>query len=232
MTGDESDAVARRYARRGTPDRYALLRPDVWPADQERQRALLRCFARRGWADPSLLDLVEVGCGAGGQLLEFLRIGLQPERITGIELLPDRIALARRRLPAALRLIEGDALEAGLADDSADVVYVGTVFSSLLDAGYRARLAAAIWRWVRPGGGVLWYDFTVDNPRNPDVRGMPRAELRRLFPHARIEARRVTLAPPLARAVCRWHPALYGVLNTLPLLRTHCLAWLEKPDDR
>jgi len=50
-----------------------------------------------------------------------------------------------------------------------------------------------------------------------------------LFPAARITHRRVTLAPPLARLVCRVHPGLYRVFNALPLLRTHRLAWLEKP---
>ena len=30
-----------------------------------------------------------------------------------------------------------------------------------------------MWAAVKPGGGVLWYDFTVDNPRNADVRGVP-----------------------------------------------------------
>jgi hypothetical protein len=39
----------------------------------------------------------------------------------------------------------------------------------------------------------------------------------------------VTLAPPLARAVCRGHPALYPAFNALPLLRTHALAWIGKP---
>jgi hypothetical protein len=39
----------------------------------------------------------------------------------------------------------------------------------------------------------------------------------------------VTLAPPLARAACRLHPALYPLLNALPLLRTHRLAWIGKP---
>ena len=36
-------------------------------------------------------------------------------------------------------------------------------------------------------------------------------------------------APPLARAVTRIHPALYRWFNALPLLRTHVLAWVEKP---
>jgi hypothetical protein len=29
--------------------------------------------------------------------------------------------------------------------------------------------------------------------------------------------------------VCAWHPSLYPVFNVLPLLRTHVLAWIEKP---
>ena len=93
---------------------------------------------------------------------------------------------------------------------------------------HAATLAAAMWRWLAPGGAVLWYDFTVNNPRNPDVRGVPLAEVRTLFPKGRITARRVTLAPPLARAVCRIHPRLYPLLNAMPLLRTHVLAWVVK----
>jgi len=82
---------------------------------------------------------------------------------------------------------------------------------------------------VKPGGGVLWYDFTVDNPRNRDVRGVPEARLRQLFPQSQARVQRLTLAPPLARAVVRVHPALYTVFNVLPALRTHVLAWIAKP---
>nr|NLZ41036.1 class I SAM-dependent methyltransferase [Comamonadaceae bacterium] len=151
-----------------------------------------------------------------------------PARLAGIELLPERLAEARAVLPAALTLLEGDAAAAPIAVASQDLVLASTVFSSLLERAFQQRLADAMWSWVKPGGAVLWYDFTYDNPRNPDVRGVPLARLRELFPRARIDARRVTLAPPLARALCRVHPALYGVANALPLLRTHVLAWLGK----
>lgn len=226
----EPEAVAARYARRTDDGRYNLLRPDVWQTVQERQRALLRMFARRRIADLGALRLLEVGCGAGGNLLELLRLGFAPDRLAGIELLPARCAQARAVLPQALRLIEGDALQADVAEASQDIVFVSTVFSSLLDDGFQQRLAAAMWRWTKPGGAVLWYDFTVDNPRNPDVRGVPLRRVRMLFPQAAaIDARRVTLAPPIARAACRVHPSLYTALNALPLLRTHLLAWVAKP---
>ena len=108
-------------------------------------------------------------------------------------------------------------------------MFQSTVFSSLLDDDFQQRLAAALWRWTKPGGGVLWYDFTVNNPRNRDVRGVPLARVQQLFPQAVMTTRRLTLAPPLARAVCRLHSALYPVFNALPLLRTHVLVWLQKP---
>jgi SAM-dependent methyltransferase len=226
---NEADAVAQRYARRAATDRYSALRPDVWQTLHERQRALLALFARLGWADLSNKRLLEVGCGGGSNLLELLRLGFAPQHLSGVELLPERYAQARHVLPAALALHAGDALQLELPVDSQDAVFVSTVFSSLLDDAFQQRLAAAMWRWVQPGGGVLWYDFTVDNPRNADVRGVPLARVRALFPEGRVQARRITLAPPIARAVTRVHPALYKLFNALPPLRTHVLAWIAKP---
>ena len=224
----EPDAVTERYARRAPTNRYSLLKPDVWQTVQERQRALLRLFVRLGWAELSGKTLLEVGCGSGGNLLELLRLGFAPELLSGAELLPERAAQARRCLPGVLRVREGDALQMALAPASQDVVFVSTVFSSLLSDAFQQQLADAMWHWVKPGGGVLWYDFTVNNPRNPDVRGVPLARLRALFPQGVVQSQRVTLAPPIARAVTRIHPGLYPVFNAVPLLRTHVLAWVAK----
>ena len=228
-SADDRDAMAARYARRGAPERYSFLQPDVWQAVQERQRAMLGCFKRAGWTTLADKQAIEVGCGAGGNLLELLRLGCMPERLTGIEFLPERAAHARHVLPAALRLIEGDATQADIPPGSQHLVLQSTVFSSLLDTATRTALAAAMWRWLAPGGAVLWYDLRVNNPRNADVRGVQLTEVRALFPQARVHARRVTLAPPLARAVCRVSSSLYPLLNAVPFLRTHVLAWIEKP---
>ena len=226
----EIDAVRDRYARRARADeRYRLTHPAALLALQERQRAMLALFARQGFGDLAQLRLLEVGSGGGGNLLELLQLGFLPEHLAGIELLPERHAAARARLPEAVQLVCGDASAEPVAAASRDIVLASTVFSSLLDDAFQQRLAAAMWRWLKPGGGVLWYDFTVDNPRNRDVRGVPPARIRALFPEAQVESRRVTLAPPLARAVCRVHPGLYTLFNALPPRRTHLLCWLGKP---
>ena len=229
IPGGEPQEVAARYARRASTDRYSLLRPDVWQTIHERQRAMLQLFVRLGWHDLGTRRVLEVGCGSGGNLLELLRIGFAPSNLAGIELLPDRFSQAMQVLPSGVTLMQGDASIAKFPDESEDIVLQATVFSSLLDAPFQWRLAQAMWRWVRPGGGVLWYDFTVNNPRNPDVRGVSVSRIRELFPQGRMRVQRLTLAPPIARRVCALHPSLYTVFNALPLLRTHVLAWIEKP---
>ena len=227
---EETRAVAERYARRAGSERYSLMRPEVWQMLHERQRAMLQLFAHSASNTTGLAEwrVTEVGCGSGGNLLELLRLGLSPEHLTGLELLPERHAQARRVLPQATQVWLGDACQAPVEPGSQDLVLAFTVFSSLLDDAFQQRLADAMWRWVKPGGAVLWYDFVVDNPRNPDVRGVPLGRVRQLFPQARLDVCRVTLAPPLARAVCRVHPGLYTLFNAVPGLRTHRLAWLGK----
>ncbi len=226
----ELDAIAARYAERGArrvDQRYSWLKPDVYMSSFESDRIMLQLFSRVGLTDLPCLRVLEVGCGSGGNLLRLLRWGFDPANLVGNELLPDRLAAARRRLPAEVALIGGDACE--LACGSFDIVYQSTVFSSILDDPVQARLANHLWKMAKPGGGVLWYDFCYNNPRNPDVRGVPVRRIRALFPQATPVIKRVTLAPPLSRAVTRLSARLYTVFNALPMLRTHVLCWIPKP---
>lgn len=232
---DEPAAVAERYARRDAERdarRFSLFDPAALQAHQERQRAMLALWRAHGWHALAGRDIAEVGCGTGGNLLDLLRLGAEPRRLVGIDLLPERVAVARAALPPAVRVVEGDATEAGIAAGSQDAVLAFTVFSSLLDDGAQQRLAAAMWRWVRPGGGVLCHDFCVHSPGNADVRAVPVARVKALFPEAHCTVRTLTLAPPLARAAARLHATLPAALNAVPLLsralRTHRLCWLVK----
>jgi SAM-dependent methyltransferase len=227
----ESRAVKERFARRDRSldaRRYTPLAPWVYLAEQERERAFIRTFTKFGHHPVSDRALMEVGCGTGRNLLQLIRLGFAPEKIQGIELIPDRAREARRLLPAAVRIHEGDAATLPLPSSSFDIVMQSLVFSSLLDNRYQELLANRMWDWVCPGGGVLWYDFVFDNPANPDVRGVPSRRIDELFPEGRIRKWRVTLAPPVGRAVTQIAPALYGLLNMIPWLRTHLLCWIEK----
>jgi len=231
MNETEPQAVRARYERRKTQvarDRYSLLNPDVWYSVAERQRGMLRFFAKYCGGTLDEVRLLEIGCGTGGNLLEFLRLGFRPENLLGVELLEDRVEIARKVLPSGL-VQQADAMAISLPPASYDIVFQSVVFSSLLDDAFQRDLANRMWSLVRPGGAILWYDFVYDNPRNPDVRGVSVARVQELFPDGEMAFRRVTLAPPLARRVCKVHPMLYPLCNSLPFLRTHVLAWIRKP---
>jgi SAM-dependent methyltransferase len=227
----EADEVKRRFARRSltlSADRYSALQPEVLLWMQERERALIRLLRSQAPKPLAELGVLEIGCGSGGNLLELIRLGFDPANLVGNELLAERAASARARLPEKVRVLEGDALALPIDDGSMDIVYQSTVFTSLLDAGFRAALAQRMWNWVRPGGSVLWYDFVYDNPSNPDVRGVSMKSVRELFPAGEVTFHRVTLAPPISRRVSRIHPMAYHLLNTIPWLRTHVLCWIRK----
>jgi SAM-dependent methyltransferase len=230
---DPGAAIAAQYARRDTAAderRYSLFDPAALQAHQERQRALIGLWRAHGWYSLSGRSITEVGCGTGGNLLDLLRLGATPALLQGIELLPERVVLAKGLLPGATTVLAGDATNAPVEPASQDAVLAFTVFSSLLDDDSQRALAAAMWRWVRPGGGVLVHDLAIGNPRNRDVRGVPVSRLHLLFPGAPMRVRRVTLAPPLARMLGRLHPGLPGLLApALHCLKTHRLAWIPKP---
>ena len=228
----EAANVRDRYARRDAgrdANRYSLSDPYALAAWQERQRKMLSMLADAKLNDFSVLDVLDVGCGNGGNLLDLLRLGVTPERLQGIELLPERAEAARAVLPATCRISNEDALTLQSPAASQDVIVLFTVFSSILSDAVQQQLAAQVWHWLRPGGAVLWHDFVYDNPRNPDVRAVPLQRVRELFPEAQMRKQRVTLAPPLGRPACRVSPALYPLLNAVPLLRTHVLCTLAKP---
>ncbi|MBV7539618.1 bifunctional 2-polyprenyl-6-hydroxyphenol methylase/3-demethylubiquinol 3-O-methyltransferase UbiG [Acidovorax sp. sic0104] len=231
MTMQEPDAVKARYGRRDAATdeaRYSLYgNAAALQAQQERLRAMVHTWAGHGWHSLGHRRMLEVGCGSGGNLQDLLRLGATPGCLTGIELLPARAALARSLLPQDVTLLEEDAVHANVSPASQDAVLAFTLFSSLLDMAFRRQMAQTVWGWVAPGGGVLVYDFVVDNPRNPDVRRVPLQELQDLFPNAHLQSYRLTLAPPIARRLPAWMIAPASQL--LRPLRTHRLTWVVKP---
>lgn len=93
--------------------------------------------------------LLDVGCGLGNDLARFAAAGA---RVTGIDLAPRAVQLARRNfaqrgLPGDFAVMDGERLE--LPDASFDVVYCHTVLHFTPDPGAMVR---EIRRVLRPDG--------------------------------------------------------------------------------
>jgi len=185
---------------------------------------VLALLKHEGVASLEKVRILEVGCGMGNWLRDVVRWGARPGNVHGVDLLTERVDAARRSVAPGVTVSQGDISALSYPDASFDLVIQSTVFSSILDEDRRKRTAAEMRRVLRPGGFILWYDLRVHNPANPNVRAIAQDELPLLFPGSRIRAERITLAPPIARALAPISTLACDVLSLIPWLRTHTLA--------
>jgi ubiquinone/menaquinone biosynthesis C-methylase UbiE len=194
---------------------------------QERQEVLLRFFRDIGLDTLRGLRVLDVGCGSGGHLRRLVDYGAEPANCYGIDPCSKSIAAARELNPN-ISFVEGSAAQLPFHDNDFDLIFQFTVLTSVLDAGIRNSIAAEVRRVLRPGGYFIWYDFAFSNPRNPNVRGISRREISELLSGFRLKFLRVTLAPPIGRAIVKVFPSLYWILRAIPLLRTHYFCFAQK----
>jgi ubiquinone/menaquinone biosynthesis C-methylase UbiE len=223
---DDLERLRAEYARRHQDtagrDRYSLFHPGQLFMIQQRQRALLALLRQEGYTSLANKRILEIGCGSGGVLREFLWYGATPAFLHGAELLEWRLTEAKTVSPnLSVALADGQHLP--YADASFDMVAQFTVFSSILDEQVKASIAAEMRRVVKPNGLILWYDFWT-NPLNPQTRGVRKAEIRTLFHNCHLSFNRITLASPLARWLGQYSWLACYLLESLRLLNTHYLA--------
>jgi SAM-dependent methyltransferase len=219
--------VYRERRRRGVEDRYAPYEPANLFRLQRLERDLARALRLAGLLPLNEVRALDVGCGGGWWLRTLLRWGARPANLAGVDALAAAVTAARAVHPGvAVVRASADALP--FATATFDLVSQFTVFSSILDATVRRQAAAEMLRVLRPGGVVLWYDFTF-NPVNRDTRGVGRHEAAALFPGCGMTTWRATLAPPIARLVAPRAWLAAELLEGVPLLRSHQVMVVRRP---
>jgi SAM-dependent methyltransferase len=194
----------------------------------ERDAELKRLLAQTGLLPGGNPRVLDVGCAHGYVLAKLIEWGAESTRLNGIDLLPDRVEVARTQCPGA-RIDVGSADQMPYPDASFELVIASTLFSSILDNAMSKRVASEIVRVLVPNAVVFWFDSRYGNPSNPDVRGISRRRVADLFPGCRLEIRSLTLLPPLARRLGRTTGVLYPLLTLLPPLRARLVGLIFKP---
>ncbi len=230
----EDERVRAVYAqrRRSIPaERYARTDPFALYSSHEREAEMAALFKKEGLVSLAGMKILDVGCGRGETLRQFLEYGANPELLVGIDLLDDNLNDARGLAPH-VQVVCGSGSRLPFADESFDLVLQFMLFTSVLKDEVKCMIAAEMVRVLAPGGRILWYDFTFDNPRNPNVRGIGKREIRALFPGLEMKTRRITLAPPLGRIIAPRSIVLYYLLSRVRPLCTHLLCLLRKPSTK
>jgi len=199
---------------------------------------------------PGLIDfathrgkrVLEVGCGVGIDLVRFARAGA---RVTGVDLSPAAIGLARLNLAqcnvhADLRIMNGEALGFGSAEY--DLIYAHGVLPYTPDV---AKMVGELHRVLRPGGEAIlmvynrhsWLNalsrlahVKLEHADAPVMNRHSIAEFRRLlqpFARVRIVAERFPVATRLHHGLkARLYNAMFvKAFNRLPKALTRPLGW-------
>ena len=215
------DEYQDRERRLAGSDLYSWFNTASLFAIHERQKAVLAALKKQGLTDLSPLNILEMGCGGGGVLKEFLAFGASPCNLYGVDLLGDRLTYAHESLPGC-GFANSDGQYLPFPAQSFDLVMQYTAISSVLDSHIRRNICADMLRVVKPGGLILSYDFWL-NPANPQTRGLRPSEIRRLFPGCRFTFDRITLAPPIARRLVRVSWLFCAFLEKVRIFNTHYL---------
>jgi SAM-dependent methyltransferase len=225
----EEERIQHVYAERARSARpYSWFDTGHLFIVQQLERRLLTLLRRHTLESLQSKTILEVGCGNGYWLREFIKWGAHPDNLMGVDLLNDQVAQARSLSPARVTFKHGNAARLDVPAESFDIVLQATMFTSILDRMLKEYLAAEMLRVLKPEGVVIWYDFHVDNPRNPDVRGIKRREIKQLFPGCRITLENITFAPPVLRRLAPYSWLGCYMLSAVPWLCTHYLGTIQK----
>lgn len=224
----------RQYNSRFGRERNDLLRnPGMLFQEMAYDACVIRAIRATG-VNPRETSVLEVGCGGGASLHNFMRLGFVPEKLHGVDILEERIHDANKRYPN-IEFRREDASRLSYQDASFDLVFESTMFTTLPDDELAGRIASEIIRVTRSGGWILLCDWRYDKPGHPEYRALSKSRLARLF-GKKGTCRQVTLThgalvPPLGRFLSAWAPSIYFLVSgVFPFLVGQVTVVLRKSD--
>jgi ubiquinone/menaquinone biosynthesis C-methylase UbiE len=218
------DEYGRRETDGGIGAYYQRIAQAMARAQNRRRERLSELLVSSG--DARTMRVIDVGCGDGSDIDHLTRSGWSEHLMAGVEIFEPTLERARRRLPGAT-LMTANAAQLPFSDESFDAAVQFTVLSSIVDPRVRMAAVAEMFRVTRRGGLVISWDMKSGG-RNPNLAGIDRDEIRRLFaPHSdSFTVERAWLSLPVASRVPHW---LADVLERFPFLLDHYVACSRRP---
>ncbi|MDI3286249.1 class I SAM-dependent methyltransferase [Polyangium sp. 15x6] len=158
---EDLDRIRRFYRDKFLPaNAWSTLLPRPYLYLRQRQRRLRDTLIACGIDTPERLrsiDVLDVGAGTGTNLAWLVELGVDPARCTGIDLMPESVAVARERLPQ-LRWLAGDFSSVDVGGPF-DVILLVAVLTSIKDPELKQRIVDKCLSLLRPGGVFFFYDY-------------------------------------------------------------------------
>jgi len=227
---EEIEKIKKAYARRahlGKDKLHSKFNPAALYNGHQIQKEIINAFKKNGINDISNKRILDVGCGVGNDLRNFVQFGANPDNLNGIDLLPESVERAKK-ISSNINFKCANAEDLPFDSNYFDIVVTFVTFTSILDSQMKKNIAKEMERVLAPQGIILWYDFFLNNPWNPDVRGVKKREIYKLFPGCKIWFKKISLIPQIIRFLAPYSWLACYLLEKIPLLRTHYLAVIHK----
>lgn len=148
---------------------------------QSRENAVLDMLWRSGYnpLDTDKQIILDAGCGTGQVMREFIRYGANPKNLHGIDLLQERIWVAKDNTPF-VNLKCGNVAYMDYPENFFDVILCFTLFSSILNDKLREMTIERIKRFIKPNGRIVFYDMN-ETFNNDYLKGISKEQLTKWF---------------------------------------------------
>ena len=170
--------------------------------------------------------ILDIGCGKGWYLREFVQYGMLPKNCFGIDLINQRISEAQQLSPN-MNFVCGNAEKIEFPDESFDLVSQFTCFSSILDMEMRKNIAIEIKRVLKPKGWIIWYDMN-GNLKRDNYQGISIVGIKKLFSLGDGSFHKVTLHGRLAEILLKFCPAVAALIQEMKIFNNCVLAFIQK----
>lgn len=192
-----------------------------------REKKLLKLLSENGFGDLSNKTILDIGCGAGGMLRNFIQYGTIPGNLYGIDLIGERIKKAKE-ISANIHFIEGNASKLPYQSNFFDIISQYTVFTSIIDKDVKASVASEMIRVLRKSGIIVWYDMKISNPFDKNIKSIGKKEIIKMFPDCECVFYSVTLNPIISRILAKISVVFCSVIESLKIFNSHYFVIIRK----
>lgn len=225
------DWYRRYYEKKGVDRNDLLCNPEVLFQALAFDASVISAL-RSIHPDRVSIRILDVGCGTGDSILNFLKVGFDASRIYGIDILEELISVGRARFPNVNLTCE-DASNMKFTDASFDLVFEGTMFVQISDESVARKIADEMLRVTKLHGFIVLADWRWPKPGDTNYKALSMKRIVKLF-HVGTQSRilgvhKGALIPPIGRFLSSRLPfAYFSIAFILPFLVGQVTTVLKK----